>query len=245
MELFPAIDLLDGHVVRLARGDYDEKTVYGDDPVAVARSFEEQGARWIHVVDLDAARGDEADNRESIARIAREVGIGIEVGGGMRSLPRLEAMAEAGVKRLVLGTALARDPEFAREAIREFGSMIVAGVDAKGGNVAVQGWTEDSGLDALEFVSSLADIGIGHLVYTEVERDGMGTGIDHDLYRRVARAAGFPVVASGGIASLEDIGSARDLGDDVLEGIITGRALYEGAFTVEQAVALLARKERP
>lgn len=239
MKLFPAIDILDGKVVRLRQGDYNQVTVYADDPKAMAQSLVEQGARALHVVDLDGAKGQGVTNAAAIKGICQVEGLVVEVGGGVRTLDRIAELEQLGVRRVVLGTKLARDEEFARQAAERFGSLLVAGVDARNGKVSVQGWTEDMDLDALEFIGRLKEMGYAHLVFTDIAKDGMGTGIDTDLYRRVAQAAGFPVVASGGIATLEDLRALSRLGDGVLEGAITGRALYEGAFTLEEALVAL------
>lgn len=212
MILFPAIDLIDGKVVRLERGDRNRMTVYSDDPVAVAHSFSEAGARWVHVVDLSAAfeedEGAQSANLKAIRSICAIDGLSVDVGGGVRTLARIDQLGSAGAARIALGTALVTEPGFAEEAIRGFGELLVADVAARDGQVKVNGW-----------------------------RDGMQTGIDVDAYRAIARIAGFPVVASGGISTLDDVRSLAAAGDDVIEGAITGRALYEGAFALDQALA--------
>ncbi|MBQ9690534.1 MAG: 1-(5-phosphoribosyl)-5-((5-phosphoribosylamino)methylideneamino)imidazole-4-carboxamide isomerase [Eggerthellaceae bacterium] len=242
MEFFPAIDLLGGRVVRLKQGDYNQVTVYNDDPAAVAADFQAAGARWIHVVDLDAAKGDAGVNDDAIAAIVNQVNIGVEVGGGIRTMKRINDMCTLGVRRIVLGTRLARDTQFAKEAAATFGDCLVAGVDAKDGLVAVQGWTQTHG-KADDLVASLADMGYRHLIYTDISRDGMQTGIDKGLYEHLAKTAGFPVGVSGGIASLRDIEEVVSLGPDVVEGVISGRALYEGAFSLVDALAMFDQKE--
>lgn len=239
VELFPAVDILGGKVVRLAQGDYARSTVYGESPAEQAAAFERAGARWVHVVDLDGARGDAGVNNEAIAELCRSCGVGVEVGGGVRTLERIEELLGLGVRRVVLGTKLARDPEFAREAARRFGGALVAGVDAKDGEVAVQGWLEGSGIRADELVARLADMGYEHLVYTDIARDGMECGVDVEAYRALAERAGFPVVVSGGVATLDDIRAVAAEGPEVFEGVIAGRAIYEGAFTVEEALCSL------
>lgn len=239
ISLFPAVDILDRQVVRLLQGDYDKSTVYGDDPAAMIEPFKAAGASWVHVVDLNGARGETGVNDEVIKRLCAVGGIGVEVGGGVRSLERIEELAEMGVRRIVLGTKLARDHAFAQQAAERFGEVLVAGIDAREGRVAVQGWQEDGGMDALELVGLLKGWGYRHLVYTDIARDGMQTGIEPELYARVAQTAGFPVVVSGGVSSLDDLRAACALGPDVVEGVITGRALYEGAFTLEDALAVV------
>lgn len=244
MILFPAIDLVGGRVVRLERGERSRMKVYSDDPAAVALDFRRRGAAWVHVVDLSAAleedEGARARNARAIRAICEVGGIKVDVGGGVRSIGAVERLAEAGASRVAIGTALVRDPAFAAEAARRFPELVVADVAARDGVVRVNGWREGEGLSALELVSRLAGTGYRHLVFTDIARDGMQCGVDVDAYRRVAAAAGFPVVASGGIASLADIGRLAAAGPEVIEGAITGRALYEGGFTLEDALAAAA-----
>lgn len=241
MILFPAIDLLGGKVVRLKRGDRAQVDVYSDDPAAVARDFAARGARWIHAVDLSSAFEEDAEARAANNRALRAIcaveGVAVDVGGGVRSLGRIEELAAAGARRIALGTALVRDPAFARAAAAHFGDLLAADVAARDGQVAVNGWREDARMPADELVGELAAMGFRHLVFTDIARDGMQTGVNAAAYAHIAEVAGFPVVASGGIASLADLGALAALGPDVVEGAITGRALYEGAFTLEEALA--------
>ena len=242
MNILPAIDLLDGKVVRLAQGDYERVTVYHDDPVAQAREFYDSGATWLHVVDLNAARTGKPYNTAAIASIAREIpDMKIQVGGGMRTLEAINTMLEAGVTRTVVGSKLARDPAFAKEAVAAFGAeSLVAGIDARDGIVAVDGWTTMSNIPAPELVGELSSIGLRHLVYTDNSRDGMLTGIQPELYAAVAVAAGFPVIVSGGVTNLADIEAARELGPKLIEGVIIGRAYYEGEIAIVDAVKCLS-----
>ena len=241
MIVFPAIDLIAGQVVRLKRGDRAQMNVYSNDPVGVARDFARRGATWIHVVDLSATfeEDDEAceRNRRAIEAICQVEGISVDTGGGVRNLAAIERLAEAGAKRIAVGTALVRDRDFARAAAERYGDLLVADVAARAGMVRVNGWREGAGISADELVGELVSLGYRHLVFTDVARDGMQTGIDAAAYRHIAEVAGFPVVASGGIATLDDLKALAALGPDVIEGAITGRALYEGAFTLEQALA--------
>ena len=241
MILFPAIDLIAGNVVRLRRGERSQMDVYSSDPVAVAEDFAARGATWIHVVDLSATFEEDGDalaaNAAAIRAICQVSGISVDTGGGVRDLAAVERLAEAGAKRIAIGTALVRDPAFAERAAAEFGELVVADVAAKGGQVRVNGWREGEGIMADELVSRLAGLGFRHLVFTDIARDGMQTGIDAEAYEHMAQVAGFPVVASGGIATLDDLRALVALGDGVIEGAITGRALYEGAFTLEDALA--------
>ena len=239
MYLLPAIDILNGSVVRLAKGDYDAVTVYENDPVAQALVFAEQGAEWIHVVDLDGARTGVPAHTVLIERIIETTGLHVEVGGGIRTMEAIERLLKAGVRRVVLGTKLVADPDFAKNAAAQFGDVICAGVDARKGEVAIEGWREGAGVPASELVRELSSWGIRHLVYTDISRDGMQTGIDVDAYAVIARTAGFPVIVSGGVSSLNDLKALTALPDGLIEGVIAGRALYEGAFTVSEAVKLL------
>lgn len=241
MILFPAIDLVDGRVVRLQRGDRSRMDVYSDDPAAVARDFTARGAEWIHVVDLSATFEEDEDARAANAAAIRAIcevpGIKVDCGGGVRSIEAVERLADLGVRRIAIGTALVRDPAFAERAAAEYGDRVVADVAAKDGVVKVNGWREGAGLMVDELLPRLAGLGYGHLVFTDINRDGMQTGIDVDAYRRVAALFGAPVVASGGVTSLDDLRALAAAGPDVIEGAITGRALYEGNFTLEEALA--------
>lgn len=235
MDLLPAIDILDGKAVRLAKGDYNAVTVYNDSPVAQAALFKEQRARWIHVVDLNGARSGVPENIALIEQIIRETGLKIEVGGGIRSLETIERLAKAGVSRVVLGTTLVTDQEFAKQALASFPDLLTAGIDAKNGEVAVAGWREGAGVPAEELIAEVGKLGFKHLVYTDISRDGMRTGIDANRYVEVARVFGHPVIASGGVANIEDIEDLAAVSDSI-EGVIAGRAVYEGSLDVVEAV---------
>ena len=235
MYILPAIDILGGKAVRLAKGDYAKVTVYNDDPVEQAKAFEDAGATWLHMVDLDGAKSGNADNIATIERILANTSLKVEVGGGLRSMEVLARLANAGAARMVLGTALVRDPEFAQAAIQEYGDALAAGIDAKDGEVAVAGWTQGSGLSAHDFAARMAALGYRHIVYTDIARDGMQTGIDAHAYTRMADAFGHPVIASGGVAGIEDIRNLAAIGDAV-EGVIAGRAIYEGTLDLREAI---------
>ena len=240
MYLLPAIDILGGKAVRLAKGDYEQVTVYNDDPVAQARAFVEAGAEWVHVVDLDGARSGEPQNIAVVERIVRETSLKVEIGGGVRSLETLQRLVDAGAARVVLGTALVNNPELAEAAVKLVGGdRLTAGIDAKDGEVAVSGWLEGSGVAATELARAMAQVGFRHVVYTDIARDGMQTGIDPAAYVRMAEAFGRPVIASGGVASVADIERLAPVASSI-EGVITGRAIYEGALTVQDGVAACA-----
>ena len=242
MIVFPAIDLIAGKVVRLARGERDRMDVYSDDPVSVARGFRDRGAEWIHVVDLSATFREDADalaaNAAAMEAICKLEGIRVDAGGGVRSIERLARLVDMGCERISIGTALVNDPDFAAAAARDFANHVVADVAAKDGEVRVDGWREGAGMQATELVARLAGMGFCHLVFTDVARDGMRTGVNTASYQRISQAAGFPVVASGGVATLDDIRALAALGPNVIEGVITGRAIFEGAFELEDALAI-------
>lgn len=240
MIVLPAIDLLDGHVVRLRQGDYEAVTVYHENPVEQAATFFDAGAQWVHIVDLNGARAGEMSNLHLVKEIVERTGMLVEFGGGVRSLEAIERVMEAGAARCVLGTKLVTDPEFVRQACAEYGQFIVAGVDARDGMVAIEGWREGTSTPVEELVSELRDLGVGRLVFTDIHRDGMQVGIDAEQYREVSRLAGFPVIASGGVSSLDDIKALAALGGDVVEGVIIGKALYEKAFELDEAIAIAA-----
>lgn len=247
MNLLPAIDILGGKAVRLAQGDYQRVTVYNDDPVAQARSFADEGATWLHVVDLDGARDGVPGNAEVIARIIAETGLKVEVGGGVRTLDTLGRYVEAGATRVVMGTALIKSPETVEQAVARYGSVVTAGIDARDGYVAVEGWVDSSQIAATELVARLGQMGIAYLVYTDISRDGMQTGIDAQAYARIAQASGVGVIASGGISTLDDLralaaAAAGIEGPGYLEGAITGRAIYEGSFSVAQGLDAVASR---
>jgi phosphoribosylformimino-5-aminoimidazole carboxamide ribotide isomerase len=235
VDLFPAIDIRHGRVVRLSQGEATRQTVYGDDPVAVAEGFAALGARWIHVVDLDRAFGD-GDNTAVVRRIAARVGgrVRVQLGGGLRSVELVRAALEQGVSRAVIGTAAALDPAVVPAAIALVGpERIAVGIDARDGLVAIRGWTERSALSAEALARRVVADGVRTLVYTDVARDGMLTGPDLEGARRL-QALGAGVIASGGVAGVEDIVAAREAG---LAGVVVGRALYEGRVELSAALA--------
>jgi phosphoribosylformimino-5-aminoimidazole carboxamide ribotide isomerase len=236
MIVIPAIDLLDGKAVRLRQGDYDQVTVYNEDPADQARRFAEAGAEWLHVVDLDGARSGRPVNLDAVARITQAFPGWVDLGGGLRTLDDIDAAFDIAVDRFVLGTALVRDPELALAAVAAYPGRVIAGVDARDGMVSIQGWREGTSVPALEFMGELWATGIKRLIYTDISRDGMGSGIDVAAYAEIARESDMSVVASGGVATLDDIRALRASGAPI-EGVIVGRALYEGAFTLEEAIA--------
>lgn len=244
MYFLPAVDILDGKAVRLSRGDYNKVTVYNEDPALQAQLFEEDGATWLHVVDLDGARDGAQSNADAIQAILQRTSLKVEVGGGLRTLDDLRRMADLGVTRMVLGTALVANPDMAQAAREEFGpDLLAAGIDAKGGEVKVEGWLQGSGISALDLAARMAAMGYEHLIYTDIARDGMQSGVLPSAYQEMAAAFGNPVIASGGVATLQDLIALAAVSDSI-EGIISGRAIYEGSFSVADAVAVCSRSFR-
>ncbi len=234
MILLPAIDLMDGRVVRLQKGDFGTRTVYSDDPGAVAARFRDAGATRLHVVDLDGARSGRPVNGEAVRAIAA-AGVPFEVGGGLRRLEDVEAVLKHGAAWAVLGTAAVERLELVGEACRRFPGRIVCGIDARGGEVAVKGWEQGSGLKAADVARRVRLLGVAVVEYTDVARDGMFTGVDAAGAARLQAEAGVPVVASGGVATLDDVAACRAAG---LHGVIVGKALYEGRVDLAQALRL-------
>jgi len=236
IDLYPAIDLLGGRVVRLRQGDYADETVYGNDPIAVARDFVEAGARWVHVVDLDAARSGDPVNRPVVAAIAAALAgeASIQTGGGVRTLADARQLADLGVARVVMGSAAVHDPSLVADAAEVV--AVAVGLDHRDGEVAVHGWTEGSGLLLDDAYALFPDADV--FVITDIGRDGMLVGADLEGLATSAQRAGAPVIASGGVSSLDDVRALARIGN--LGGVITGKALYEGRFSVAEALAALA-----
>jgi len=240
VELFPAIDLRGGRCVRLYQGDYDRETAYGTDPVAVAVAFAQAGARWVHVVDLDAARTGVAENRDVIGEIARALppDVDVQAGGGVRDRAGAEALWSAGVARVVLGTAAVENPDLVKDLAAQH--AVAVGLDVRGGEVAVRGWTEASGRTLVDVLADYSDAGVAAVVVTEIGLDGTLAGPDLELFASVLDApGGIDVVASGGVGTLADIEALAGLtaGGRQLAGAIVGKALHDGAFSVGEAVA--------
>ena len=239
MILLPAVDIRGGRAVRLRQGRFDDETVYADDPLEAARSFVEAGARHLHVVDLDGARKGRPANLEHLARIASELDVPVQYGGGLRTLDAIDSALEAGAARVVVGTAAYADAGLLTEALERWGGRVWVAVDVRAGRVSVSGWTEGTELLPEELVERLAARGAGDFVYTSADRDGMMQGVDLEEIRRVAAAVPDRMVVSGGVASVEDLVALRDLALEEIEGVISGKALYEGRFTVAEAHAAL------
>lgn len=233
MILLPAIDLYGGKVVRLTRGDYEQMTVYRDDPVAQARAFEDAGARWLHTVDLEGARDGTTPNFGAVAAFCRDTGLQVEVGGGIRSLDTIGRYLDAGVARVILGTRAVTDPEFLRAALERYGRQVAVGVDLKDGAIAIRGWQETAGQSVQAFFQSLCELGVKTVICTDVSRDGMLGGTNVELYRALSDQFPLELIASGGVSGLEDLRQLKALG---LYGAILGKALYTGALDLAAAL---------
>ncbi len=234
MIIIPAIDLIGGKAVRLLKGDYAKMTVYSERPEEVAADFAACGAEWIHLVDLEGAKGGGTPNIETIKRIVSGCGLKAEVGGGIRNMKTIEAYADAGVSRVVLGTAAVTDPKFLKEAVETYGKMISVGVDIKEGYVAIKGWTEKSAFEALDFCKKMQDTGVTNLICTDISKDGAMKGTNRELYKTLAAQLSLDITASGGVSSMEDVKALAGCG---LYGAIIGKAYYTGAIDLKEAIA--------
>ena len=244
MILFPAIDLKDGACVRLVRGEMASATVFNRDPAAQARQFADAGFTWLHVVDLDGAIAGRSVNGAAVAAVRTAVDLPIQLGGGIRDLAAIEHWLALGIDRVVLGTAATRDPELVRRAAADLPGRIVVGLDTRDGRAAVEGWVETTEIGVVELGRRYADCGVAAIVYTDIARDGVLSGIDAAATAEVARQVGIPLIASGGVASLDDIAALKACEADGIAGVICGRALYDGRIDPAAALRLLS-EERP
>jgi phosphoribosylformimino-5-aminoimidazole carboxamide ribotide isomerase len=239
MILVPAIDLKEGLAVRLEQGDMARATVFHRDPAAQARAFEEQGFEYLHVVDLDGAFAGKPMNAAAVDRILETVNIPVQLGGGVRDTATVESWLEKGIARVIIGTAAVRDPPFVKQAVRDYPGRVAVGLDARDGKVAVEGWAETSQLSALEIARRFEDVGVAAIVYTDIARDGMLRGLNLDATIALADAISIPVIASGGLASIEDIKALLEARARKLAGAIVGRALYDGRLDAAEALKLI------
>ena len=235
MILFPAIDIYRGQAVRLLRGDYENITVYSDDPSSIALDFKAAGAEAVHIVDLEGARDGSTPNFDAVRKIKERSGLFCEIGGGIRDMEVLDRYFDAGLDRAILGTAAVKDPAFLEAALGKYGEKIAVGVDIKDGFVAIKGWTEKSDLEAFSFCSRLQGLGVRTLICTDISKDGAMEGTNHGLYERLMSELDLNITASGGVSSLEDI---KRLADRGLYGAIIGKAYYTGAIDLKEAIAL-------
>ncbi|MCX7351330.1 MAG: 1-(5-phosphoribosyl)-5-[(5-phosphoribosylamino)methylideneamino]imidazole-4-carboxamide isomerase [Alphaproteobacteria bacterium] len=239
MILFPAIDLKDGQCVRLKLGDMEQATVFNDDPAAQAKKFESQGFEWLHLVDLNGAFAGKPVNEAAVASILDAVTLPVQLGGGIRNLGQIESWFASGIRRVILGTVALRDPALVREACRLFPGRVAVGIDAKGGRVAVEGWAETSDLTAVDLAGRFADAGVAAIIFTDIDRDGVLKGLNIESTLQLARSVPIPVIASGGLASMDDIHRLLQPDCSILAGAISGRALYDGRIDVAQALRLI------
>lgn len=230
MIIFPAIDIRNGKCVRLIQGDYNKEKVYNDSPINTANMWEEKGAQYIHVVDLDGAKTGNSINKDIIKKIAQETKVPVQVGGGIRSMEVIETYLNHGVSRVIIGTAAIQDPAFLKEAVAKYGEKIAVSIDARNGYVATDGWTDTSTVKALDLIKTMENIGVQTIVYTDILKDGMLTGPNLEEQKAVNEATSMNVIASGGVSSIEDINNLKELN---LYGAIIGKALYDGALSFE------------
>jgi phosphoribosylformimino-5-aminoimidazole carboxamide ribotide isomerase len=240
MILFPAIDLKDGQCVRLKLGDMDQATIYNDNPAAQALAFQQQGFEWLHVVDLNGAFEGQAVNGLAVEAILDATSNPVQLGGGIRTLDHIESWLDKGIARVILGTVAVRNPDLVKQACKLFPGQVAVGIDAKGGKVAVEGWAEASTLGVIELAKKFEGAGVAAIIYTDIDRDGILAGINWPSTIELANATSIPVIASGGLASLDDIHRMLQRDAQKLEGAITGRALYDGRLNAAEALGLIA-----
>ena len=233
MKLFPAIDLYDGKAVRLYKGDYNQMTVYSENPIEIARDFENCGAKYIHLVDLEGARDGTTPNIEIVKQIATETTLFCEIGGGIRSMETVDAYLSAGVDRVILGTAAVKDPDFLKQAIEKYGEKIAVGVDVKDGFVAIKGWVEKSEYSGFQFCEKMQELGVKTIICTDISKDGAMKGTNRELYKELSQKFSLQITASGGVSDIEDIKALCKLN---LYGAIIGKAYYIGAIDLKEAL---------
>lgn len=233
IEVFPAIDIKDGKVVRLTQGDYNKVDIYAENPVEIAAGFAARGAKNLHVVDLDGAKDGKLSNFEKIETIVKNAGMFVQVGGGIRDEERIKSYLDIGVSRVILGTVAVEDFEFTKRMAQKYGDKIAVGVDAKDEKIAVKGWLEITGLNSVEFCKRLAGAGVKTVIYTDISRDGAMCGTNLEIYKRLANEVDLDIIASGGVSSLQEISALKDIG---LYGLIVGKALYQGVLNLEEVL---------
>ncbi len=239
MILFPAIDLKDGQCVRLIQGEMDAATVFSDDPAAQARQFQDQGFEYLHMVDLNGAFEGKPVNGAAVESILQSITIPAQLGGGIRDMATISAWLEKGISRVILGTVAVKNPDLVREACKEFPEKIAVGIDARGGMVAIEGWAETSTTSAMELARMFEFAGVTAIIYTDIDRDGVLQGLNLEATEELARTVSIPVIASGGLASIDDVRKLMREEYSILEGAISGRALYDGRLDAKEALAIL------
>ena len=240
MNIFPAIDLIDGKAVRLVRGDYNQMTVYSNDPVSVAKNFASCGAKYLHVVDLEGARDGSTPNIETVKSLIRESGLLVEIGGGIRSMDTIKKYVDAGAFRVIIGTAAVTDPDFLDAALATYGDKIAVGVDIREGMVAIKGWTETSSLDCFDFCDRLQNKGVSTVICTDISKDGLLGGTNISLYSEMAKRFSLNIIASGGVSTLDDVQTLTNMR---LYGAILGKALYTGDLDLSAALRISGEVE--
>lgn len=235
MNIFPAIDLIEGKAVRLLKGDYDKKTVYNDDPLKVVEDFKNQNAEFLHLVDLDGAKSGKTDNIETVKNIVDQGGLFVEIGGGIRNMETVDKYFEIGVNRVIIGTAAVTNPEFLQSALNKYGEKIAVGVDIKDGFVAIKGWLEKSEFTLFDFCEKMQNLGVKYLICTDISKDGAMKGTNLQLYEELSSRFNMNITASGGVSSMEDIKSLKELN---LYGAIIGKAYYTGAVNLSEAIRM-------
>jgi len=238
MIIFPAIDIRDGKCVRLTKGCFDQETIFADQPVDMAVRWAEEGAEYLHLVDLDGALAGKPVNMAAITEIIKAVKIPVQLGGGIRTLENIAQCLEAGVQRVILGSIAVREPELVAAACREYGDRIVVGIDAKDGQAAVEGWGVTGGISAEELAKRMAAVGVARIIYTDISRDGMLSGVNVEATAALAKASGIPIIASGGVKDIADIQGIKDMETSGIEGVIVGKAIYLGSLNLRDALKL-------
>ncbi len=235
MNIFPAIDIIGGQAVRLKKGDYNQKTVYNSDPVSVAIGFKNQGAEFIHLVDLDGAKSGKTDNFKVVQQIVKQSGLKAEIGGGIRNIETVKKYLDCGVMRVIIGTAAITNPEFLDEALKLYGDRIAVGVDIKDGKVAIHGWTETADFTSEEFIEKMQNQGVKTIICTDVSKDGMMSGTNLSLYKELSQKFDVDIVASGGVSSIDDVKALKEMN---LYGAILGKALYTNSIDLAEAIQI-------
>ncbi len=235
MIIYPAVDVRDGKCVRLTQGEFNKETIYADNPVEMALRWEEMGAQYLHVVDLDGARSGKAQNIAVISEMAAKMGIPVQLGGGIRTIEMIENVLSKGIERVILGTSAVKDPELVKRAVKTFENKVVIGIDAKDGMVAIEGWEKTSEFKAVDFAKKMEDLGVKTIIYTDISRDGMLNGPNLKAMEEMVKAVNIDIIASGGVGKIEDIKNLKEVG---VSGAIVGRALYTGDVDLKEAIEI-------